>query len=167
MLLAVGAGLPANSVPPVPAPATRPPVLRLTRIAPRCPRIAKSLGLFAHSVRVSYAAEREGGCPVPGCVPANVRGQGPLPQSSAHSHQPTLSSPQSSAHIFLQQRLQLDFAACLPTLGFYKGSSFSAAVSSSRWPVTEQAPGAAGNASRCKRDLAHGQGTCAQNRRRA
>jgi len=61
--------LPANLELEAPAPATRPPVLRLTRIAPRCPRIAKSLGLFAHSVRVFYAAEREGGCPAPRCVP--------------------------------------------------------------------------------------------------
>ncbi len=34
------------------------------------PRIAKSLGLFAHSVRVFYAAEREGGLPLPAVVPA-------------------------------------------------------------------------------------------------
>ena len=37
------------------------PVLRLTRIPPGCPRIAKSHGLFAHSVRASYAAEQQRG----------------------------------------------------------------------------------------------------------
>ena len=72
--------MPANFEMKPPAPVSRPPVLRLTRIPPGCPHIAGSLGLPTHSVRVFYAAEREAGCPGPGYVPANVRGQGPLPQ---------------------------------------------------------------------------------------
>jgi len=59
----VGAGLPANEFcqaeirgfERLRAPC---PVLRLTPIRPGCPRIAKSHGLFAHSVRVFHAAER-------------------------------------------------------------------------------------------------------------
>ena len=40
-----------------PAPGSARLVLRLTRIPPGCPHIARSHGLLAHSVRVFYAAE--------------------------------------------------------------------------------------------------------------
>ena len=63
--------LPANSELLQPAPASRPPVLRLTRTHPECPHFAGSLGLPAQSVRVFYAAERTGDCPLPAEVPAN------------------------------------------------------------------------------------------------
>jgi hypothetical protein len=81
----------------VPAPGGSPPALRLTRIAPRCPRIAKSHGLFAHSVRVFYAAEQEGCHPGPGMVPHEWNGSlaGKLPQSAAPpaKQAPTVSCP--------------------------------------------------------------------------
>jgi len=73
--------LPANfcssMFPLIPAPAGGGAVLRLSRTHPACPRIAKSHGLFAHSVRLSYAAERRRRPPGPACVPAvgtGVRG---------------------------------------------------------------------------------------------
>ena len=73
----MGAGLPANfqfykgQYRFSPAPGRRPRVLRLTRIAPRSPRIAKSLGLFAHSARVFHAADRTDGDPEPDLVPTS------------------------------------------------------------------------------------------------
>jgi hypothetical protein len=109
--------LPANKEFQVPAPGIRPPVLRLTRIPPGCPRIAKSRGLFARSVRVSYAAEQEGGCPGPGAVPAKVRGQAcshsqrklpqpaqaPAASASSHSqHQLPPSAPMLSSQSHFQ-----------------------------------------------------------------
>ena len=45
-------------------------MLRLTRTPPGCPRIAKSLGLFARSVRVFHAAARGASSPAPCLAPA-------------------------------------------------------------------------------------------------
>ena len=68
------------------------------------PRIAKSLGLFAHSVRVFYAAEREDCRPGPGMVPHewNCSLAGKLPQSDAppakQAPTGTLPPSQASSH---------------------------------------------------------------------
>jgi hypothetical protein len=62
---------PRTGVPLTPAPPRRPPVLRLTRTGPRCPRIAGSHGLPAHSVRVFFAAAQGDAGAGPGIVPAS------------------------------------------------------------------------------------------------
>jgi hypothetical protein len=92
----VGAGLPANflSLPGSPiTPGEAGSALRLTRTHPGFPHFARSHGLLAHSVRVSYAASQT---PPPrglwlrvSAVPCSRAGpaptQGPLPYG-ARSH---------------------------------------------------------------------------------
>ena len=79
----------------------RPPVLRLTRIPPGCPRIAKSHGLFAHSVRVLYAAAREGGS-----RPRAPAQRGAL-QQNRRTRDPRVSEgSRSSSHLLFSFRVQ-------------------------------------------------------------